>query len=171
MSRGKIRAMKIGEVARRTGVPTMTIRYYEDIGVMPPPARASNGYRDYRPDAIDRLEFVREAQETGLTLEEISSILELRSHGQATCHHVVDLLERHLEDVDCRIETLRASRDLYSKLIERARTLEPADCTDPNRCQTISAGPARAPTRRQAPTERWQRAASHAKTGTTSREK
>ena len=133
-----MQTMQIGEVARRTGVSTMTIRYYEDIGVMPRPPRASNGYRDYQADAIERLRFVRDARETGLTLAEISSILELRGQGEATCHHVVELLERHLEDVVRRIETLRASRDLYETLIERAKTLEPADCTDPNRCQTIS---------------------------------
>ena len=161
--------MKIGELARRAGVSTMTIRYYEDIGVMPRPPRASNGYRDYRPDAIDRLRFIRDAQETGLTLAEISSILELRGHGEATCHHVIDLLERHLEDVVRRIETLRASRDQYLMLIERAKTLEPADCTDPNRCQTISAGPAGALARRQALAERWHRAASHEKTETAPR--
>jgi MerR family copper efflux transcriptional regulator len=166
-----MRSMQIGEVARQTGVSTKTIRYYEDIGVLPPPRRASNGYRDYQADAVDRLRFVRDAQETGLTLAEVSSILEMRGHDQATCHHVVDLLERHLADVDRRIETLRASREQYSTLIERARTLKPADCTDPNRCQTISAGPTGALARRQTRAERWHRAASHAKTATDPRER
>ena len=152
-----MQAMQIGEVARRTGVSTMTIRYYEDIGVMPRPQRASNGYRDYQTDAIERLRFVRDARETGLTLAEISSILELRGQGEATCHHVLELLERHLEDVDRRIETLRASRDQYLMLIERAKSLEPADCTDPNRCQTISAGPARSLDRLGDSTDQWRR--------------
>ena len=65
-----MQTMRIGEVARRTGVSTMTIRYYEVIGVMPRPPRASNGYRDYQTDAIERLSFVRDAQKTGLTLAE-----------------------------------------------------------------------------------------------------
>jgi MerR family copper efflux transcriptional regulator len=137
-----MQSMRIGEVARRTGVTAKTIRYYEDVGVMPPPSRTPNHYRDYGPDAVDRLTFVREAQESGLSLAEIASILELRGQGEPTCQHVAELLSRHLEDVDRRIEVLRASREVYLTLIERARTLEPADCTDPNRCQTISTTPA-----------------------------
>jgi DNA-binding transcriptional MerR regulator len=131
--------MRIGQVARQTGLTTTTIRYYEDIGLVPPPARAPNGYRDYGPEAVERLRFVRDAQDSGLTLSEIASILELRGQGESTCHHVIELLERHLKDVDRRIESLKASRALYARLIVRARKLDPADCTDPGRCQTIAA--------------------------------
>jgi len=130
--------LRIGEVARETGVPTKTIRYYEDIGVLAEPARADNGYREYGPDTVDRLRFVRDAQATGLSLTEISSILDLRGHGEATCHHVIDLLERHLSELDRHIETLHKTRDHLSVLTKRARSLDPAECTDPNRCQTIS---------------------------------
>ena len=132
--------MRIGELAARTGLTTKTIRYYEDIGIMPAPSRAANGYRDYRPEAVDRLEFVRDAQASGLSLAEIASVLELRGQGRATCHHVVDLLGRHLVEMDRRIEAMQASRDAYAEMIERARTLDPAECTDPERCQTIAAG-------------------------------
>lgn len=130
--------MKIGDVAHQTGLPTTTIRYYEDIGLVPPPARAPNGYRAYESAAVERLRFIRDAQESGLTLAEVSSILELRSQGEPTCHHVIELMERHLEDVDRRIEQLRASRELYAGLIARAKGLDPADCTDADRCQTIA---------------------------------
>jgi DNA-binding transcriptional MerR regulator len=130
--------MRIGEVAKRSGLSATTVRYYEDIGLLPQPARAANGYRDYEPEAVERLRFVRDAQDSGLTLAEISSILELRAQGESTCHHTIELMERHLEDVDRRIESLRASRDVYAKLIARAITLDPTDCTDPDRCQTIS---------------------------------
>jgi MerR family transcriptional regulator, copper efflux regulator len=130
--------MRIGDVAREANVPSTTIRYYEDIGLLPRPARARNGYRDYGRDAVERLRFVRDAQDSGLTLEEITSIVELRNQGRPTCNHVVSLLQHHLEDVERRIETLKASRDLYARLIARASTLDPADCTDPSRCQTIS---------------------------------
>ena len=131
--------MRIGELAQRTGVSAKTIRYYEDIGVLPPPKRGTNDYRDYSPDAVDRLRFVRDAQATGLTLTEIASILELRGHGESTCDHVTELLEHHLRDLDEHIETLQRTRETLSGLTERARRLDPATCTDPNRCQTISA--------------------------------
>ncbi|HKZ24373.1 MAG TPA: heavy metal-responsive transcriptional regulator [Acidimicrobiia bacterium] len=130
--------MRIGELARRTLVPTKTIRYYEEIGVLSAPDRAANDYRDYPDEAVDRLAFVRDAQATGLTLTEIASILDLRSHGEATCHHVIDLLERHLTALDRHIKTLRQTRRKLATLTERARSLDPSDCHDPNRCQTIA---------------------------------
>lgn len=130
--------MRIGEVAQETGVPTKTIRYYEDIGVLPEPDRADNGYREYGSETVARLRFVRDAQATGLSLTEISSILDLRGQGETTCHHVIDLLERHLSDLDRHIETLHKTRDHLAQLTARAQDLDPAACTDPNRCQTIS---------------------------------
>ena len=132
--------MRIGELARRTGVPTKTIRYYEEIGVLPAPDRAANDYRDYPDEAVDRLAFVRDAQATGLTLTEIGSILDLRGQGEATCNHVIDLLERHLNALDQHIKTLRETRKKLATLTDKARGLDPSDCRDPNRCQTISGG-------------------------------
>ncbi|MEX0700448.1 MAG: heavy metal-responsive transcriptional regulator [Acidimicrobiia bacterium] len=132
--------MRIGELARRTGVPTKTIRYYEEIGVLPAPDRAANDYRDYPDEAVDRLAFVRDAQSTGLTLTEIASILDLRSQGESTCYHVIDLLERHLTALDRHIQTLRQTRKKLASLTEQARGLDPSECSDLNRCQTISGG-------------------------------
>jgi DNA-binding transcriptional MerR regulator len=130
--------MRIGELAHKTGVSTKTIRYYEDIGLLAPPEREPNGYRDYGEDALERLRFIRDAQATGLTLTEIASILDLRGKGVATCHHVLNLLERHLEDLDRHISKLRKTRRQLVIITERARSLNPADCTDSIRCQTIS---------------------------------
>ncbi len=131
--------MKIGEVAAKTGVSTKTIRYYEDIGVLPEPDREPNGYRSYGQDTVERLRFVRDAQATGLTLTEITSILGLREQGASSCAHVTHLLEHHLAELDRHIESLSKTRIQLEALTERARSLDPADCTDPNRCQTIVA--------------------------------
>ena len=132
--------MRIGELARLTGVPTKTIRYYEEIGVLPVPDRNANDYRDYTDDAIDRLAFVRDAQAAGLTLSEIASILDLRGQGEATCLHVIDLLDRHLAALDRHIQALRETRKKLTALTEQARRLDPSECHDPNRCQTITGG-------------------------------
>lgn len=131
--------MRIGELADRVGVTAKTIRYYEAIGILPTPERSSNGYREYTEDAVVRLRFIRDAQATGLTLTEIASILDLRGQGEATCGHVQELLERHLLDLDGHIDKLMQTRIQLEALTERARGLDPADCTDPNRCQTIEA--------------------------------
>ena len=130
--------MRIGELANATEVSTKTIRYYESLGLVAEPARTESGYRDYGPSDIERLRFIRDAQATGLTLSEIASVLELKSSGERSCSHTLQLLERHLADVDAQIERLRASKVLLQELAERAAELDPANCTDPNRCQIIS---------------------------------
>lgn len=129
--------MKIGEVARETGLTTKTIRFYEGIGVLPEAQRLPNGYREYERSTIDRLEFVRDAQAAGLSLTEIQLILELRDEGETTCGHTIALLEHHLEDIDRQLIELGRTRSRLYKMITRARDLDPTDCTDPNRCQTI----------------------------------
>ncbi len=132
--------MKIGQLARETGVSTKTIRYYETIGVLPEAERSPNGYRSYDADAVERLRFILDAQATGLTLTEIGSVVELREQGASTCGHVTHLLEHHLDDLDRHIESLQRTRTQLVALTTRARGLDPADCTDPNRCQTIASG-------------------------------
>jgi DNA-binding transcriptional MerR regulator len=106
--------MNIGELGRLTGVSTKAIRYYEEIGVLREPERSPNGYRTYGPETVDRLRFVKDAQLTGLTLAEITTILDQRGRGESTCEHVIGLLDHHLLELDSRIETLEKTR---SKLI------------------------------------------------------
>jgi len=131
--------MRIGELGDQAGVSTKTIRYYESLGLLAEPARTASGYRDYEVGAVERLRFVRDAQATGLTLAEISSVLELKSTGERSCTHTTDLLDRHLSDLDEQIERLMQARKTLTQLAQRAQSLDPAACTDPNRCQVITA--------------------------------
>ena len=129
--------MRIGELAERTGVTDKTVRYYESIGLLAPPARTTSGYRDYDERAVDRLRFIRDAQSTGLSLSEIQSVLELKDAGARSCGHTRALLERHLAEMDEQIRRLQWARAELGQLAERAAGLDPATCTDPNRCQVI----------------------------------
>mgnify|MGYP001820754457 CR=1 FL=1 len=117
---------------------TKTVRYYESIGLLAEPGRTSSGYRDYDASAVERLRFVRDAQATGLSLTEIASVLELKDAGATSCQHTRDLLRRHMEELDSQIERLRAARATLTELAERADSLDPSSCTDPNRCQVIA---------------------------------
>lgn len=132
--------MRIGEVADRSGVPTKTIRYYEEFGVMPEPSRSANGYREYGEDAVVRLRFIRDGQASGLSLAEIASILEMRDRGEQTCEHVMTLLRTHLADIDVQIERLVTTRRRLAEMADRAAARDPAACADPDRCQTIEPG-------------------------------
>lgn len=129
--------MKIGEVAAASAVSTKTIRYYESIGLLPEPARTESGYREYDASAIERLRFIRDAQATGLKLAEIESVLELKGAGARSCDHTRSLLERHIADIDEQLARLQVARAELVELAGRATELDPATCTDPNRCQVI----------------------------------
>lgn len=118
--------MRIGEVSERSGVPTKTIRYYEDIGVMPEAPRTASGYRDYGPDALRRLGFIRAGQSIGLTLGEIKEILAFRDRERAPCGHVASLIERRAVDLSQRIAALEAMRGELERLAKRARRASPA---------------------------------------------
>lgn len=132
--------MKIGQLADRTGVSTKTIRYYEGIGVLPEPERATNGYRHYAESAAERLEFIQDAQSAGMSLAEIQTILDLRDRGESTCAHVIGSLEAQLDQLDDQMEELKRTQQRLTEIIDRARSLDPAECNDPNRCQTIPKG-------------------------------
>ncbi|MFQ5967050.1 MAG: heavy metal-responsive transcriptional regulator [Acidimicrobiia bacterium] len=129
--------MQIGQLAAITGVPTKTIRYYEDIGVLPTPDRTPSGYRDYDEAASDRLLFVRGAQRAGLTLNEVRSIFEVRDEGQAPCGHVADLINKKLEEIDQRITALHRTRKELEVLADRANTLDYGACGPESICQII----------------------------------
>ncbi|MGF1616933.1 MAG: heavy metal-responsive transcriptional regulator [Acidimicrobiia bacterium] len=130
--------MRIGELASHTGVATKTLRFYEESGVLPQPDRDANGYRNYNSAFVDRISFVKDAQSAGLTLKEIANILDLRDRGESTCHHTRELLEAHLVDLDRQIVELERTRRQLVAMTRRAAKMNPVDCVDPNRCQTIS---------------------------------
>ena len=127
--------MRIGEVAAAAGVPAQTIRYYERVGLLPPPARTATGYRDYPESAFGQLRFIRAAQAVGLTLGEIREILAFRATGTAPCGHVQRLL--HDRDLDARIAELTALRDEITRLARRAQRLDPRDCAPELVCHLI----------------------------------
>jgi DNA-binding transcriptional MerR regulator len=129
--------MRIGALAEISGLSTQTIRYYESIDLLPDPDRTPSGYREYTDDAAERLRFIRDSQAAGLTLAEVQTLLSMKDAGTTTCSHTLSFLDRHVAEIDEQIERLRAARAEMLDLAERARRLDPATCTDPNRCQVI----------------------------------
>ncbi len=118
--------MKIGELARATGLNTRTIRFYEQEGLLPDPHRTSSGYRVYGPEDLELLEFIRKAKRIGLSLEEIRSILQLHDRQEPTCSHVRSLLEEKLAQLDRVLEDLQKFREEIVKLRNEAGDL--VDC-------------------------------------------
>jgi len=100
--------MKIGELAERSSCLVETIRYYERIGLLPPPERSLNNYRSYTHQHSERLSFIRHCRALDMTLDEIRVLLDLREHPEQDCLGVNELLEKHIAHVAERIAALSA---------------------------------------------------------------
>jgi DNA-binding transcriptional MerR regulator len=120
--------VRIGELARRAGTTAKTLRFYEDEGLLPEPARTPSGYRDYGADAVGRVAFIRAAQAAGFTLRQIGQILSIRDGGQPPCEHVGQLIDQRLDEVAQRIAELEQTWAHLRELARRTRELDPADC-------------------------------------------
>lgn len=120
--------MLIGELAATSGTTTKTLRFYERAGLLTPPDRTRGGYRDYGPEALHRLEFIRRGRAAGLTLAQIREVLDIRDTGTAPCDHVQQLLTDRLADLDHQLADLHALRDTVAALRDAAATVEPASC-------------------------------------------
>jgi len=111
--------LNIGDVARSVGLRASAIRYYESQGIIRPAARGVNGYRFYRNEAIDLLDFINRAQSLGLTLKEIKSLLELNCNDRGRCGYLKQLARNHLREIDETISGLQAVRSELRALLRR----------------------------------------------------
>jgi DNA-binding transcriptional MerR regulator len=111
------RGLRIGEVARRSGIGVEALRFYERRGLLGRPARTESNYRVYGESVLERLDFIRRAQTVGFTLDEISEILAESADGRSPCRHVRELARRKLEELDARLAEMKRHR------AELARTL------------------------------------------------
>nr|VTP02565.1 Mercuric resistance operon regulatory protein [Mycobacterium riyadhense] len=119
--------MQIGELAKLTNTSTKTIRFYEDSGLLAPPARTASGYRDYGPETADRLRFIRRGQAAGLTLQKVRQILAIHDRGEAPCAHVRQVLNTRLDQVRAQIAELVALEGHLQSLLDHASRGAPTE--------------------------------------------
>ena len=129
--------MRIGELAAAAETTTKTLRFYEDIGLLPPTGRAANGYRDYGQDAVSRLDFIQRGRTAGLTLAQIREVIDIRDAGNAPCDHVHELLSARLADIDQQIADLQDLRTTLTALRDHAERADPASCSAEAVCQYL----------------------------------
>ena len=98
--------LKIGELAKQTGLAVGTLRYYSDLGLLLPAEIGDNGYRYYSQDAISQVQFIKKAQALGFTLKEIKQILNVRDRGEKPCSLVQDLLNDKIEQLELQIKRM-----------------------------------------------------------------
>ena len=121
--------IQIGELSRRTGCNIVTIRYYEQIALLPAPARSAGRYRVYDTADVRRLAFIRRARELGFTLDEVRTLLSLSADdGQDTCANVREVAERHLADVRAKIGDLQAMEHVLADAVRRCAAGQVPGC-------------------------------------------
>ncbi len=105
--------LRIGEIAKRAGVSIDTMRYYERLKLLPRPRRSSGGFRLFAPEHIERVKFIKQAQDLGFSLGEIKGLL--TTGGAAECRKVRDLLQRKLAELDDRLKAMKGFRRVLAR--------------------------------------------------------
>ncbi|MBO0857111.1 MAG: heavy metal-responsive transcriptional regulator [Chloracidobacterium sp.] len=124
-------SLRIGEIALRAGVSIDTVRYYERRRLLPPAARSEGGFRLFTPDAVRRVQFIKQAQELGFSLDEIGELL--TNGGAEECRRVRDHLKGKLTELDERIRLMRNFRKTLARHLtacerELSRHMDAAVC-------------------------------------------
>ncbi len=128
------RLLTIGELSRAAGVPTSTVRYYERAGLLPPSARSASNYRLYSHENLHRLRFIRAAQTSGFTLDDLSLLLR-----PSPCRTVQRVIEDRLAHVGARMKELRHVRKVLLRSLDQCRQHEQM-----GRCEVVDQLSARA---------------------------
>ena len=111
--------MRIGTLSRRSNVPVRTIRYYDEIGLLPAVGRTASGYRLFDEHSLALLTFIRRAQRLGLTLEQIGQIIHDADAGERPCNHVRAALISNMDEIDRQIDSLLAIRSAMADSLQR----------------------------------------------------
>jgi DNA-binding transcriptional MerR regulator len=125
---GARQKLQIGDLSRATGVNIETIRYYERAGVLPTPARQSNGRRSYGAADARRLGFIRHARELGFDLSSVRVLLALQEQPEASCEDASRIAQSQLEAVESRLARLLSLRDELSRMISECARGRVSEC-------------------------------------------
>lgn len=120
--------LTIGSLGKRTGTKVQTIRYYEQIGLMPEPGRTEGGQRRYGDAEVDRLSFIRHARQLGFSLEAIRELLDLSDNPDRSCGEADSIARRQLKQVELRMDRLKALRTELKRMIKECSGGKTADC-------------------------------------------
>ncbi len=140
--------LTIGALAEATGVKVPTIRYYEEVGLLPEPSRSRGNQRRYGREALERLTFVRQARELGFPLDAIRELLSLADRPEQPCDAADAIVRRQLRAVDARLTRLEALKTELERMlaecaggrIETCRVIEVL--SDHDRCRLAHQGAA-----------------------------
>ncbi len=120
--------LTIGTLGKKTGTKVQTIRYYEQIGLMPEPGRTEGGQRRYGHTELDRLAFIRHARQLGFSLEAIRELLDLSDDPDRPCHEADSIARRQLKQIEQRMARLEALRTELERMVHECSGGNASDC-------------------------------------------
>lgn len=123
-----MKPLMIGDLAAATGTKVNTIRFYEEIGLLPKAARTSSGRRTYDESGLARLSFIRHGRALGFSISEIRSLMKLADHPERDCIEAAEIAHRHLRDVEERIRRLQALKTELEQVASSCDGGRAADC-------------------------------------------
>lgn len=121
-------SLSIGQLAKAAEVKVPTIRFYEQIGLLPEPTRTESDRRTYGPNAVQRLVFIRHARQLGFPVEAIRSLLDLADHPERPCDEANALAAEQLDVVEAKIAQLQALRTELRRMVKAACRGRASDC-------------------------------------------
>jgi DNA-binding transcriptional MerR regulator len=121
-------AFPIGELSRQTAVKVPTIRYYEQIGLLPEAPRTEGNRRLYGRPEVERLNFIRHSRELGFEIDDIRELLAMAAQPQSSCHQADSIAQNHLIEIDKRIASLTALKAELSRMVEECGHGRVCDC-------------------------------------------
>ena len=122
------RALTIGRVATAAGCKVQTVRYYEQVGLLPAPPRTAGNQRIYDQTAIDRLRFIRHARDLGFSIDAIRDLLSLSDDPEQSCEAADAIASAQLTQVQQRIARLHALKLELERMVKQCRGGRIADC-------------------------------------------
>ncbi len=128
MAPSHLSRLGIGEVARRADCKVETVRYYEQIGILPAPDRSAGGQRRYDTEHLKRLYFVRRARGLGFTLDEVRNLLRLADGTDPTCAEVAAIARGHLGGIRAKIASLGRLEAVLDDLVAACADGAKPDC-------------------------------------------
>lgn len=120
--------MRIGELAKLSGTLPETIRYYEQVSLIPAPPRSASGYRRYLPEHLNRLRFLRRCRDLGFSIAEVRGLLRLAERTEQSCKPVTDLAIEHLTRIRAKIADLKRLERSIAGLVGSCPDERIADC-------------------------------------------
>jgi len=115
----RMNGFSIGQLAKAAGVPTSTLRYYGRSGLLKPDFRTGGNYRGYTSEALERLRFIRSAQATGFSLEDVKGLLKMTYSPDPPCDEVLSLMRSRLADLRQKIAELRSVESRLAKSLDQ----------------------------------------------------